>query len=291
MKQTKQTKRWVSLFLILVLSISTLLPGMPPVAKVEAASIKLSKTSMTLAVRQRTTLTVKGTKKKATWTSSDSSVAAVKKGAVTAKKTGTAVITAKVGKRRLSCRVTVKGDYKTIYKQMLETGQVRYKSGSKTYMAAAKSFYVLDIDRNGVPELIVKDTEASNSFSTRYVYTIRNGKAVYCGGYYQKGDSKLYYNSKYKSLYMWWWTNGVGGVGSMLYRLSGSQLKAYKYIWSGAKSYGSSKQVYYYGTNAKKGKSVSKKTYNAMFKKYFKSRKTFGFLNNTLTNRTKKFGK
>ena len=72
----------------------------------EAAAMKLSKTSANLTVGDTLSLTVKGTAKKALWTSSNAAVAAVnKKGKVTAKAEGTAVITAKVG---LKCKVKVK---------------------------------------------------------------------------------------------------------------------------------------------------------------------------------------
>ena len=52
--------------------------------------------------------------KKVTWSSSNTSVAAVSDGKVTAKKPGTATITAKVGSRKESCKVTVKAPLKSI---------------------------------------------------------------------------------------------------------------------------------------------------------------------------------
>ena len=56
-----------------------------------------------------------GTKGKITWTSSKKSVATVSsKGVVKAKKKGTAVIAAKYGKKKLTCKVTVKQPVKSI---------------------------------------------------------------------------------------------------------------------------------------------------------------------------------
>lgn len=67
----------------------------------------MSRKSVTLKKGQVIQLTVKHTHKKATWSSSNKAVATVKKGKVTAKKTGTATIKAKVGKRTYTCKVTV----------------------------------------------------------------------------------------------------------------------------------------------------------------------------------------
>ncbi len=76
---------------------------------VSAAKIKLSKTKITLTQGKKYQLKVKGTKKKAKWSSTKKSVATVnKKGVVTAKKKGTAYIKAKVGKKTYKCKVTVK---------------------------------------------------------------------------------------------------------------------------------------------------------------------------------------
>jgi len=76
---------------------------------VQAKAISLNKKSLTLEVGKTSTLKVKGTKKSVTWTSTNKSVATVtKKGKVTAKKAGTATICARVAKKKLKCKVTVK---------------------------------------------------------------------------------------------------------------------------------------------------------------------------------------
>lgn len=74
-----------------------------------SAAVKISKKSVTLTKTQKTTLKITGTKKKVKWSSSKKSVASVSaKGVVTAKKKGTAVITAKVGNKKYTCKVTVR---------------------------------------------------------------------------------------------------------------------------------------------------------------------------------------
>ena len=73
---------------------------------------KLSKSKVTLYVGKSTTLKVKNSKKKVKWSSTKKSVATVtSKGKVKAKKKGTAYIKAKVEKKTLKCKVTVKEKY------------------------------------------------------------------------------------------------------------------------------------------------------------------------------------
>ena len=75
-------------------------------ANVQAASI--SKTKVTLLNGQSVSLKVNGKKGKVKWYSSKKSVATVNsKGVVKAKKKGTAKITAKIGKNKYTCNVTV----------------------------------------------------------------------------------------------------------------------------------------------------------------------------------------
>ena len=82
---------------------------------VSASAAKLNKKSISLNVGKTYTLKASGTKGKITWTSSKKSVATVSsKGVVKAKKKGTAVITAKYGKKKLTCKVTVKQPVKSI---------------------------------------------------------------------------------------------------------------------------------------------------------------------------------
>ena len=70
---------------------------------------KLNKKKVTLYVGKSVRLKVKGTKKKVKWKSSSKKVATVSsKGKVKARKAGKTRITAKFGKKKLVCRVTVK---------------------------------------------------------------------------------------------------------------------------------------------------------------------------------------
>ena len=103
--------RKLSTMLILTLTLSLVVPmSLPTTAiEVEAANVKLNKKKLTLYVKKSFTLKVSGTKKKIKWSSSKKSVATVNsKGKVTAKKKGTTTITAKVGSKKYTCKVTVK---------------------------------------------------------------------------------------------------------------------------------------------------------------------------------------
>lgn len=74
----------------------------------KAAKIKLSKTRVSLEAGDSIKLKVKNYKGKVKWSSSKKKVASVsKKGVVNAKKKGKAVITAKAGAKKLTCKVTV----------------------------------------------------------------------------------------------------------------------------------------------------------------------------------------
>lgn len=76
---------------------------------VQAGSISISRTKATMYARAQLKLSVSSKSKNVTWASSNKSVAVVsKKGLVTAKKPGKVTITAKVGKKKLKCRITVK---------------------------------------------------------------------------------------------------------------------------------------------------------------------------------------
>lgn len=97
----KRNKKILSLITILLLIVCMAVP-------VSAAG-KINKKKATLKVGQTLQLKVTGTKGKVKWTSSKKSVATVSsKGRVKAKKKGSATITAKVGKKKYTCKVTVK---------------------------------------------------------------------------------------------------------------------------------------------------------------------------------------
>ena len=99
-------KRWTSIILALCLTAGLLLAAIPA----QAATYKLNKKSHLLYVGESYTLIVRGVAaSKVSWKSNKPGVVAVSdRGVITAIKKGTAKITAKVGKKKLTCKVTVK---------------------------------------------------------------------------------------------------------------------------------------------------------------------------------------
>lgn len=101
-------KMLLSLFLTVVMVFPPVSLTLCNTATVQAATIKISKKTLTLEKGKTKTLKISGTKKKMTWSSSNEMVAAVSsKGKVTAKAVGTATITASVSGKKLTCEVTV----------------------------------------------------------------------------------------------------------------------------------------------------------------------------------------
>lgn len=137
----KRLKKLTSILLIafaLVLIVPVSLPITEGVMNVEAATVKINKTKDTLNVGETLSLKILGTKSKIIWSSSNKSVATVSsKGKVIAKKKGFVNITGKVGKKKYSCKLTIKeievtsitvnnseltlrvGEYTTLYASVL----------------------------------------------------------------------------------------------------------------------------------------------------------------------------
>lgn len=102
----KRMQTGIVLMLVMALVCAVVVP-------IQAASLKISKTSLNMAVGQSRRLTV-NTNRQVKWKSSKPAVASVnKKGTVTAKKRDSATVTATVGKKKLRCRITVKAAAQT----------------------------------------------------------------------------------------------------------------------------------------------------------------------------------
>lgn len=104
MEATKKVCRKVLLGMMLCLVFSL------GIGSIQAeAAVRLSKKKATITVGKTVKLKVKGTRKRVKWSSNKKSVCTVSKsGVVKGKKAGTATIKAKVGKKVLKCKVTVK---------------------------------------------------------------------------------------------------------------------------------------------------------------------------------------
>lgn len=127
-------KRILSFGMVLVALLSFTFTNGDTVPRVAAAKkTSISRSKVTLIKGKSITLKVKGTKKKVVWSSNRKKVATVsKKGKVTAKKVGKAKITAKVGKKKYYCRVTVVRKTSPVSDSSSENMQTDTSSGATT---------------------------------------------------------------------------------------------------------------------------------------------------------------
>lgn len=180
--------------------------------------------------------------------------------------------------------------YVTLYRNLLAEGKrtTTTQYGS-TYDIEFVSFRMLDINQDGTPELIIKNVEPEKAFTTVMIYSVKKEKLYFCGEYSTRTQSNILYSKKDKGIYDSWWTNGVGGSGSVTYTIS---LKKHepvvkRWAWCGASSYGGTKMVYKTGP---KMTATTKSKFNKYVKQYFgKGRfKTYKYYRNTASNRQKK---
>lgn len=146
--------------------------------KKQKITVKLNKKSLKLKVGAKASLkaTKTGTKKPLKWSSSDKRIATVsQKGEITGKKAGTATITAKVGKVKAKCKVTVENnnDWKKLYGDFLAIDLHR---DQWTYRVGEFALY--DLNKDGVPELF---THGGGRMDYTKIFTVRKGKVACVG--------------------------------------------------------------------------------------------------------------
>ena len=104
----KIMKLVVTLVMVFAMLAPSALPVNGTVAVADAATLKISKTKLTLEIGKTATLKLPGTKSKITWKTDKKAVATVtSKGVVTAQAAGNAKITATVDKKNYTCTITV----------------------------------------------------------------------------------------------------------------------------------------------------------------------------------------
>lgn len=171
-------KKAKKLLLLLAMVLSLIVPAnVPLLGTLETASaiVQLNYKQLTLTKGQSRKITVQGTTRSAKWSSNNKSVASVtQKGVVTGNRVGTAVITAKVLKKKYTCKVTIK-NYTGLTKKAirLEAGtstSLRMKANwksSDTKIAKVSKTGVIRAIRPGVCEV----SATVNSY--RYIYVIK----------------------------------------------------------------------------------------------------------------------
>ena len=174
---------------------------------VEASSIKLNKTSLTIYVGKTSTLKVSGTSKKVTWSTSNKKVATVSsKGTVSAKSSGTATITAKVNNKNLRCKVTVKKPTINKTSTSLNVGQtttlklngatLKSAKSSNTSIATVNSSGKITAKKAGTCTITLTDTQKRTYKCTVTVKSSSSSKKAALKAYYNFLKS-YNYNTEY----------------------------------------------------------------------------------------------
>lgn len=180
-------KKVVKISLSLCLAFVMLFSILP--IQVEAKStVKLNKAKVTVYVGKTTTLKVSGTSKTVKWSSSNKKIATVSsKGKVTAKKKGTATITAKVSGKTYKCKVTVKNPYLNATKKSLAVGKTytlkltgatakKYTSSNKS-IATISSKGKITAKKAGKATITVTDSNKKTYKCTVTVTTTENSNS------------------------------------------------------------------------------------------------------------------
>lgn len=106
------------------ITILALIFALFPSTAEATSKVKINKTKTTIYVGKTETLKISGTNKTVKWTTSNKNIATVSgKGKVTAKRAGTATITAKVGGKSYKCKVTIKNPSLNKSKATLKEGK------------------------------------------------------------------------------------------------------------------------------------------------------------------------
>ena len=178
-------KKLKSLLISLVLALTCISMVTSP-NFVQATSIKLNKTSLTIYTGKTSTLKVIGTSKKVSWSTSNKKVATVSsKGIVSAKYPGKATITARVNNKNLNCKVTVKRQT-TSKKVALKAYYNFLKSYKFDTTSSTRGFNLAYINNDSIPELIVLDGDCHAAGVKIYAYV--NGKVRYISEFGQYGE-------------------------------------------------------------------------------------------------------
>ncbi|BCJ94719.1 hypothetical protein acsn021_22880 [Anaerocolumna cellulosilytica] len=157
---------------ILPLSLLLILSFVTPVPYthnyVAAATVRISKTKITMGVGETTTLNVSGTKKAVRWATGNKKVATVSsKGLVTAKSAGIVTITATVNGEKYTCKVTV-------------------KSVLTSEQATENIQYVTQETNDGLIVILQNDNTLDVATEVKVVYYGKNGDIVSTDNYHIK---------------------------------------------------------------------------------------------------------
>lgn len=146
----KKVLKMIALSMVLFVGGAFVLPAqMGTIKSHAAAKMQISKKTATITKGKTLKLRIKNAKgKKIRWFSSKKKVATVKKGKVTAKKAGKTTITAKVGKKKIRCKVTVK-KRNVNYVYISRTGEKYHLSAKCSNMQSPKRISLRNAKKRG----------------------------------------------------------------------------------------------------------------------------------------------
>lgn len=162
----KQISKIIALCMVLFVGCAFTIPAATGTLESHAAAkVKISKKKATIIKGKTMQLKIKGTKKKAKWSSNKKSVATVNnKGKVTAKKAGKAIITAKIGGKKYKCSVTVT--------------EPPIGLNKKSVSLCPGGSYNLKLNKNGSASWSSSDTTIATVSSTGRVVAKKNGVCI-----------------------------------------------------------------------------------------------------------------
>lgn len=176
MKSMKRILYSLVLSMMIVLVSPTILPLPGQITQVEAA-VKLNKKSVTLIKGQSTTLKITGTKKKAKWSTNKKSVVTVSQnGKIVAKKKGTATITAKIGKKKYTCKVSVQTPKMSASKVTLikgENTQLKLNGTDQKITWKSSNKNIASVNKNGKVTAKKKGTVTITATVLKKKYTCK----------------------------------------------------------------------------------------------------------------------
>ncbi len=178
-------KKMKRAFMLLVLALSLIIPtavstttpmiGIFGTVETASAAVRIDRSKTTIYIGQTQRLKLAGTAKRVKWSSTDRSVVTVnKKGKITGRKNGTATITAKISKKKYTCKVTVKA-YNGITKKCyrIDAGKSRSLKQSANWKSSDDN--IAKVSKSGLVRAVSPGTcEISATIRYhRYIYVIK----------------------------------------------------------------------------------------------------------------------
>lgn len=182
----------------------------------------------------------------------------------------------------LSCSIqaSAKPNYQKLYGNLLKKNKIiEYDTDGRRSVYRPKYFLLLDIDRNGVKELIVAPNRGVAG--EWHIYTIKNNKVKFLYNRFWMGSCTFLWSKSLKGIWREW-SEGTGLLTQAFYQIKNGKFVK-KIELNRTWHYG---EKAYYSVNRK---GCSKSTYNKYLNKYFRIKKyqAYSNISNNAANRRK----